>query len=318
MASLQPLDVTPAKDGVHSRPAAARYEIHPLDPQTFSTFRISELRHNFHQHPLMQLPQLARLANDLAKRDLCRFIKPESKQTSYFDHASKDHRGRDIAEVFARIEEPGSWVALYHVEEDPTYRVFLDEVIATVRPLVDREQPGTYMVHGFIFISAPPSVTPFHVDRENNFWLQVHGRKTLNVWDHRDRHVLPAAAVDHFIVYGGGVTLDESLIPRSREFDVGPGQGVYWPSTSPHTTRTTTDWVVPGDGVSISIGVVFYTPHMRRMANIHAWNYFLRRLGVSPREPGGSPFDSMKYSLGRALVWAKKTFRRYEPSAGLL
>ena len=91
---------------------------------------------------------------------------------------------------------------------------------------------------------------------------------------------------------------------------------MYWPSTSPQTTRTTTDWVVPGDGVSISIGVVFYTPHMRRMANIHAWNYFLRRLGVSPREPGGSPFDSMKYSLGRALVWAKKTFRRYEPSAG--
>jgi hypothetical protein len=28
-------------------------------------------------------------------------------------------------------------------------------------------------------------------------------------------------------------------------------------------------------------------------------------------------FDGLKYYLGRALVWGKKTFRGYKPSAGL-
>jgi len=302
-----------------SRGDTGPFEVRPADPASFSTFRISPLRHNFDRHPLMQLPALARLAHNLAPLEQCRFIKPGSTQVSYFDHGAKDPRGLQIDEVFDRIEEPGSWVALYNVERDPTYREFLErEVLPGLRPLVDREQPGTYMIHGFIFISAPPSVTPFHIDRENNFWLQVKGRKTLNVWDHRDREVVAARVVDEFILYGGPAHLDQAHIARSQQFEVGPGEGVYWPSTSPHMTRSDPGWVTPGDGVSVSIGIVFYTPHMRRMANIHAWNYFLRRLGITPRAPGDSPLDGVKHAMGRLLVWAKKTFRGYQPSAGLL
>jgi hypothetical protein len=294
----------------------SRYEIRPVDPAAFSTHRICELRHNFQDHPLMQLPQLARLAKDLYGRNFCRFIKPGATQASAFDHESQDHFGRDIDQVFARIEEPGSWIALYQVENDPTYRAFLDEVMSTVMPLVDREQPGTYLVNGFIFISAPPSVTPFHIDRENNFWLQVRGRKILNVWDHRDRDVVPARTIEDFLLYGGGCVLDESLVPRSVQADMGPGDGMYWPSTSPHMTRSDRSWTRPGDGVSISIGVNFYTPHLRRQANIRAWNSAVRRLGLEPREPGASALDPAKYALGRGLVWAKRKLRGFEPKPG--
>ena len=62
----------------------------------------------------------------------------------------------------------------------------------------------------------------------------------------------------------------------------------------------------------------FYTPHTRRIANIHAWNWFVRRFGLSPKEPGSSAFDPLKYALGRALVLGKKSFRGYTPKAGLL
>jgi hypothetical protein len=83
-------------------------------------------------------------------------------------------------------------------------------------------------------------------------------------------------------------------------------------------TRTTNDWVKPGDGVSISVGVVFYTPHTCREANIHACNVWLRRLGVNPRDPrGGGLIDSLKFLGGRLHVWARKTFRGYKPSVGL-
>jgi hypothetical protein len=300
-------------------PGTRRYKAWPLDAATFSTERVSPIRHNFHEHPLMQLPALAQLAKDLAATKQCRFITPGSTQATAFNHGASDPRGLDIDEVFRRIDEPGSWVALYNVETHPLYQGFVDEVMDSVRPMVEREQPGIFNVGGFIFISAPPSVTPFHIDRENNFWLQVKGRKVMNVWDHTDRHVVPGALVDEFILYASldEVKLKDGFRERSHEFDVGPGDGVYFHSTSPHMTRSDEDWVKPGDGVSISIGVVFYTDVTRRRANIHAWNLFLRKFGISPREPGASWLDGVKYGCGRALVWIKKTFRGYKPKAGL-
>jgi hypothetical protein len=170
-----------------------------------------------------------------------------------------------------------------------------------------------------MFISAPPSVTPFHIDRENNFWLQMKGRKTLNVWDHTDRHVVAAADVDQFIVSGSlaNVQLEDGFVERSHQFDVGPGDGVYWPCTSPHMTRSDPGWTRPGNGVSVSIGVVFYTDQTRLAAYVHAWNVFLRRLGYAPGQPGKSAVvDRVKSWCGRALIRAKKTRRDFSPKRG--
>lgn len=50
-------------------------------------------------------------------------------------------------------------------------------------------------------------------------------------------------------------------------------------------TRSEPGWVLPGDGVSISIGVGFYTDVTRRSANVHAWNHLLRRLGFHRANP---------------------------------
>ena len=142
----------------------------------------------------------------------------------------------------------------------------------------------------------------------------------MNVWDHKDRHVVPGADVDRFIVSGNldNVRLRDGYTERSREFNVGPGDGVYFPSTSPHMTRTTTEWVKPGDGVSISVGVVFYTPHTYREANIHAANVLLRKFGVKPKGPGSNALvDSLKFGTGRTHVWIRKKFRGYKPTVGL-
>jgi hypothetical protein len=286
----------------------------------FSTHRVSPIRHNFQSHPLMQLPRLAQLARELRKTEQCRFIMPGSKQDTFFDHTAESPDGRGVDEVFRRIEEPGSWIALYNVQTDPAYAGFLREVTDSARDLIDGEQPDMFKICGFIFISAPPSVTPFHIDRENNLWLQIAGRKIMNVWDHTDREVVPGELVDRFIVSGSlaDVKLREGFRERSHEFDVAAGDGVYFPSTSPHMTQTTNEWVRSGDGVSISVGVVFYTPYTRRIANVHACNHLLRRFGLKPREPGKNQFiDSIKYRVGRSHLWLRKTFRGYQPTPGL-
>ena len=111
------------------------------------------------------------------------------------------------------------------------------------------------------------------------------------------------------------MTFQETFKERSHEFDVGPGDGVYFPSTSPHMTRTDSAWARPGDAVSISIGVTFYTRRTRQRAYVHAANMVLRRFGMNPRhpgEPGG--LDGLKHPFGRAVIWARKTVRGYQPS----
>ena len=294
------------------------FRVWATDPASFTTSRMQPIRHNFDEHPLMQLGELAQLAKRLYPHKQCRFIKPGTTQTSQFDHQDSDLAGRSVDAVFARIEEPGSWIALYNVETDPVYQGFLKEVADGVRPLVEREQPGMYQVGGFIFISSAPSVTPFHIDRENNFWLQVRGQKVMSVFDHTDRDLISAAAREHFILYGENAMLKtEEYLARARHFPVGPGDGVYFPSTSPHMTCCEPmQGASAAEGVSISIGVVFYTSVTRRHAQVHAFNEFLRHRGFTPREPGESAgLDRVKALGGRALVWVGKKFLGYKPTA---
>ena len=295
-----------------------------LDAQDrFSTSKICSLKHNFHQHPLLQLPALEQLARELDPLRQCRFVRPGITQASGFSHADHHPEGRSIEEVFRRIEEPASWVALYNVEVIPRYRALLGEIMDSVRSRVEQEQPDIFLETGFIFISAPPSVTPFHIDRENNFWLQLQGRKTMSVWSPADRSAVSAEAVEDFIVAHSlrNVRFKEAFRPRSQEFDVGPGDGVYFPSTSPHMTRSEPDWAVPGDGVSVSFGVNFYTSATRRVARVHQFNRILRKgLNLSPAAPGQAPvLDTLKAPLGRvvgaARRLAKTVLRSTRPTA---
>ncbi len=310
-----------------SKPAARKssadadqsFAVKPLAEQQFSAERISPITHNFHLHPLMQLDKLQQLANFLMERNQCRFVAPDIQQNSAFTHHAAAPDGSSLAEVFERIHEPRSWVALYNVEAKPEYQAFLDQVVDSIRPLIESTQQSIFNIGGFIFISAPPSVTPFHIDRENNCWLQIRGQKRITVFDHSDEHVLPCQSAEEFIVNRNlnNVRLTDAIAERGQEFNVGPGEGVYFPATTPHMTQTTDEWVQAADGISISIGVVFYSAHTRRQAQIHQCNAVLRRLGLDPSPPGSAGFvNTTKRHLGHSLAVVKKRFRGYNPPPG--
>jgi hypothetical protein len=277
------------------------YRVWTDDPGGFSTQRITPMHHNFHKHPLFQVPELVKLGMDLSKLDQCRFMDPKRTVASRLAHDSRPPDGRSIEEFFQRMEEPGSSVAFYNIEVIPRYQALLMLVVNSMRSLVEREQPDIFRVNGFVFFAAPPSVTPFHIDRENNFWLQLHGHKILNVWDHRDRSIVPAEAVEDFIVTQslGKVHFNEAFLSRGLEFDAQPGDAVYFPSTSPHMTRSEVGRAAPGDRLSISIGVTFYTAATREVARIHQVNRLMRKCGLSPSYPRESPTaDAVKSAVG--------------------
>lgn len=282
-------------------------------PGELSTYKINALHHNFHEHPLFQVAELANLAKELVPFKKCRFIRPGISQASSFAHDSEHPEGRSIDAVFERIEEAGSWVALYNIEVIPRYAALLAGIVDTMRPHIEREQPGIFNINGFAFISAPPSVTPFHIDRENNIWLQLHGRKTMNVWDNTDRVVVGADAVEDFIVGHSlrKVRFKEEFRARSHQFETQPGDAVYFPSTSPHMTSSDRSWTGPGNGVSISIGVTFYTSVTRRMARVHQVNRLMRKVGMSPVYPGESPAaDAFKAPVGAMIGMARASLSR--------
>ncbi|VTU40675.1 hypothetical protein H4CHR_05403 [Variovorax sp. PBS-H4] len=293
--------------------AGQTYRVWADDPESFSTHKITGLHHNFHEHPLFQVAELANLAKELVPFKQCRFVRPGISQASSFTHDSQHPDGRSIDEVFGRIEEAGSWVALYNIEVIPRYAALLASIVDTMRPLIEREQPGIFNINGFAFISAPPSVTPFHIDRENNIWLQLHGRKTMNVWDPTDRTVVGADAVEDFIVGHSlrKVRLKEEFRARSHQFDTQPGDAVYFPSTSPHMTSSERSWTRPGDGVSISIGVTFYTSVTRKTARVHQVNRLMRKAGMSPAYPGESTTaDALKEPVGAVVGMARASLSR--------
>jgi len=301
------------------------YRVWLDQPGSFDAEVATAIHHDFHLHPLVQLPRLAQLAQASWPKGLCRFMAPGATEASPMEEAIRMRcpDGRRIDEVFRHIEEPGAWVALYNVESDPAYKSFLDEVIEAARPLLGRQQSGIFRICGYIFISAPPSVTPFHIDRENNFWLQLRGRKTITVWDRSDHEIVAPEAVERFLLTGSleGVRLVDAYRARGREFESRTGDGVYFPCTSPHMTRSGTDWARPGDGVAVSIGVVFYTRQTLRHARVSLCNHEMRCRGWIPTPPGRNRLlDAVKEPVGaffarRRKEWPENTAWSYGPAA---
>ena len=83
----------------------------------------------------------------------------------------------------------------------------------------------------FIFITSPGSVTPYHIDPEHNFLLQVHGSKTVRMLDGSDRDVLSDRELEGFYAdQGRNLEFDESNQESGWKFLLEPGMGLHFPS----------------------------------------------------------------------------------------
>src|SRR5207249_6292485 len=96
------------------------------------------------------------------------------------------------------------WMVLKRTDTyDPEYRIMLDQLLDEMEPLSRPTEPGMYEREAAIFVSSPNAITPFHIDHEVNFLLQIRGCKWITVFDNTDRTVLSDEALEnHF--YGPG------------------------------------------------------------------------------------------------------------------
>ena len=87
-----------------------------------------------------------------------------------------------------------AWMSLLNVQADPVYRRWSTRSSTRSARSSSRRDPGMCYRAGWIFVSSPGAVTPFHIDHEHNFILQIRGTQAaLHLGPVRSRGRLASA-----------------------------------------------------------------------------------------------------------------------------
>ncbi|HYV36017.1 MAG TPA: cupin-like domain-containing protein [Gemmataceae bacterium] len=251
--------------------------------------------HRLNDHPLFALPRLIELSQKLPEKHV---EYNGGKLPVSLDPNLTPRNGLSIEETIRRIEDCCSWMVLKYVEQDDDYRALLHHCLAEVGVHSELLRPGMELMQGFIFISSAGSVTPYHMDPEHNFLLQVRGSKTVSLFDGRDRSIVAETDLERF--YGGShrnMAFQEEWQRKAWVYDLQPGQGLHFPVTDPHHVKV-------GPTYSISFSITFRTPDLEKRSMVHNVNAYLRGKGLRPKPVGQSPLrDGLKCQAYR--VWRR-------------
>jgi hypothetical protein len=275
---------------LHAADRGPRGPLLDIDPETFRGCfdrRPFLIGHALTNHPLFEISRLLRL---------CRSLPETSVEYNAGNIPISVAPGRtpgnglSAEETIRRIAQCKSWLALKYVEQEPEYGALLHDCLAEISRHSELLRPGMCLAQGFIFISSPGSVTPYHMDPEHNFLLQIRGSKRIHLFDGHDRSILAEEELEQF--YRGG---DRNLAYPTNgnrqgwTFDLVPGFGMHFPVTAPHYVRN-------GAEVSVSFSITFRTPDLKRRRLVHISNAYLRRRGLHPAPAGKHPRrDLLKY-----------------------
>jgi hypothetical protein len=254
------------------------------------------LEHHLPGHPLLELAYLVAVAQSFAS---------EHPERLYYTIGNKNLSGgwdyttqRKVPpkEAIDQIQTANTWLILKGVQVLPEYRELLDQFLQEIHAVSGREWKHVTASRNLsIIITSPKQITPYHMDADCNYLLQIAGVKTVYVFNGADRNVVTAEELESF--YSGQINAAqyrEASQKGAWQFDLTPGHGVHIPVTFPH-------WVENGDNVSISVSINFRFVD-RTVPDIYRLNSYLRRLRLHPRLPGESALsDGVKKLASKTL-----------------
>lgn len=227
---------------------------------------------------------------------------------SGWESGQKDRLSLD--ETLANIEHNNSLVILKHTEQDPEYGPVLQQVLGRIVELAGEQMRCDVTVgEVLILVSSPNRVTPYHMDGETNFLLQVRGDKLFYVFDHNDRSLVTDLELERFYSVSQALA---NYRPKHQaeatEYDLRAGYGVHVPVNAPH-------WVQNANNVSVALSVTYELRSIDRLTDLHRVNRRLRSIGLRPSPPGTAPWaDQIKlaaYRAARSLRGFPAVTRRY-------
>jgi Cupin-like domain len=260
-----------------------------------------KLAHGLAGHKLLTLESLVELGKRLPRAsveynagDLPLGVDPDAVA----------HTGLSVEDTIRGIEECGSWMVLKNVDQDPAYRALLEEALGELAGVIEPVSGPMLGKVGFIFVSSPDAVTPFHLDPEHNVLLQIRGRKTMMIVP-GDEAVVPAEKHEAYHVGGHrNVPWQDEYEARGHQFELVPGDAVHVPLMWPH-------WVRNGPEPSISFSITWKSDWVYQEADARGMNHLLRTWGMEPAAPAAFPRRSpAKAYAYRAIRKARAGLRR--------
>jgi len=262
--------------------------------------------HRLPEHPLFELEPLFHLCRRMPRSAVKhRFgIVPGN---AHFDTSIVTYsQGLALEDAIDHLVDKRAYIAIYNPEKDPEYKPVIEGLLGELGLATRGLERAFNWYSTYIFISANDSVTPYHMDREMNFLLQIAGRKTVRLWDPNDDVVMRPEQRDHLFSFDANArpAWHDGLPARARVFELEPGLGVHHPFIAPHLVTT-------GQNFSISLAITYRTPRSDVMSDAHAYNDRLRRFGLGGIPVGRHPaVDVAKARALRGARAAKEVLRR--------
>jgi hypothetical protein len=193
--------------------------------------------------------------------------------TSYDDFLG----GLTLNDAIDRFEERQASIRINNPEFDAEYRQIIEGLLAEVAAQVDPMDPRMTWYSTYVFISARDSTTPYHMDREMNFLLQICGGKKVCLWDHADDEIMTDEPKDSLLAHAGSRPAYRPCFEsKAAVFQLQPGLGVHHPFIAPHRVHA-------GSELPISpLVVTFRTKRSDTWTEAHIFNSHMQCLGLKP------------------------------------
>jgi hypothetical protein len=247
------------------------------------------LHHGLAEHPLLTLDALAALAGQLPDAS----IEYNRGNLPLGVDGKPAPTGMGIEDTIRHIATSESWAVLKNIEQDPAYEALLLALLGELRPQIEARTGAMLRPQGFVFISSPDAVTPYHFDPEHNILLQLVGTKVLTQFPAGDPRFAPDTT--HESYHSGGpreLVWRDALAEGGRACPLGPGEAVMVPVMAPHFVRN-------GPRSSISLSITWRSDWSFEEADARCWNGVLRKAGLSPRPTRRWP----QRNRGKALAF---------------
>ena len=158
-----------------------------------------------------------------------------SRPTPGDAHTTRQQPKYTIGDTIRHIATSESWAVLKNIEQAPAYRALLMDLLEELRPAIETKTGEMLTPQGFIFISSPHAVTPYHFDPEHNILLQLRGSKVMTQFPAGDTRYAPDEVHESYHL-GGPRELPwtEDMMAAGTPYSIGPGEAVFVPVMAPH------------------------------------------------------------------------------------
>jgi hypothetical protein len=263
------------------------------------------VHHRLPEHPLFQLDALLRLCRRLPANQVKYRFGVVPVDTDFDKSLDGFREGLTRDEAIEQLEQRQAYIVINNPERDGEYQPAIEQLLGEIAAQTRSLDPWINWYSTYVFISAQGSVTPYHMDREMNFLLQVRGTKTARLWDPFDEQVMSSAQKDVLLTDRDAPrpTYSPLLDAKAMVFALAPGRGVHHPFIAPHLVTT-------GPQLSISLAITFRTECSDIWTDAHAFNYQARKLGLHPGPVRRSlTIDRTKAALLRGLRQSRAVWR---------